>query len=148
MRSGTCFAHIILSWVAFVLASVQVEVTDEGTTQKYYQNYSFTLLLIFYQHLSWQLPCWIAGIYLIKYIRGIIGQWSLYTAHIWRVYFISNHYHVQILKVPEPWPMTFHGYQFSLRERSLRTASNCLTEILGCLRQFYLVRTTVMNWMD
>ena len=39
--------------------------------------------------------------------------------------------------------MTIHGHQFSLRGRSLCTAPNCLTEILGCLRQIHLARTTV-----
>jgi hypothetical protein len=28
---------------------------------------------------------------------------------------------------PEPWPMTVHGHQFSLRARSSRTGANCLT---------------------
>ena len=28
---------------------------------------------------------------------------------------------------PEPWPMTVHGYQFSLRARSSRTAANLST---------------------
>ena len=40
--------------------------------------------------------------------------------------------------------MTVHGHQFSLRGRSLRTAPNCLTEILGCLRQL----STMTNLTD
>ena len=38
-------------------------------------------------------------------------------------------------RLPEPWPMTVHDHQFSLRGRSLPTVPNCLTEMLGCLRQ-------------
>ena len=75
----------------------------------------------------------------------------LYTLPTWQS---SLHFYLISLgwsgysRWPEPWPMTVHGHQFSLRGRSLRTAPNCLTEILGCLRQLHLARTTVTNWTD
>ena len=52
------------------------------------------------------------------------------------VLFILNRYEVQILEVAGALTHdSFMTISFASRGRSSRTAPNCLTEILGCLRQ-------------
>ena len=76
-----------------------------------------------------------------NYSNGWNYFYCLLTSYFF--FLILNHFEVQILEVTGALTHDlFMTISFSSRGRSSRTAPNCLTEILGCLR------TTVTKWTD